>query len=84
MSGGPKLLSGDFFETFRVFGVFGSVDGGGDLKSKAEKNPDLLEASSFASFCFLLLAAAALRIRHMHRASKLRQLHCKLLVFALL
>ena len=31
-SGGPKLLSGDFFETFRVFRVFGSVDGGGDLK----------------------------------------------------
>ena len=30
-SGGPKLLSGDFFETFRVFGVLGSVDGGGDL-----------------------------------------------------
>ena len=31
-SGGPKLPSGDFFETFRVLGVFGSVDGGGDLK----------------------------------------------------
>ena len=30
-SGGPKLLSGDLFETFRVFGVLGSVDGGGDL-----------------------------------------------------
>ena len=30
-SGGPKLISGDFFETFRVFGVLGSVDGGGDL-----------------------------------------------------
>ena len=31
-SGGPKLLSGDFFETFRVFGVLDSVGGGGDLK----------------------------------------------------
>ena len=26
-SGGPKLLSGDFFETFRGFGFLGSVDG---------------------------------------------------------
>ena len=31
IAGGPKLLSGDFFETFRVFGVLDSVDGGGDL-----------------------------------------------------
>ena len=34
--GGPKLLSGDFFETFRVFGVWGSADGKGDLNPCAE------------------------------------------------
>ena len=31
--GGPKLLSGDFFETFRGFRVLGSVDGRRDPKS---------------------------------------------------
>ena len=39
-SGGPKLLSGDFCETFRVFGVFGSVDGGGNLNAM-HPNPSL-------------------------------------------
>ena len=28
--GGPEVLSGDFFETFRGFGILGSVDGRGD------------------------------------------------------
>ena len=32
-SGGPELLSRDFFETFRGLGVLGSVDGRGDPNS---------------------------------------------------
>ena len=32
-SGGPKLLAGDFFGTFRGLEVLGSVDGGGDPKT---------------------------------------------------
>ena len=35
-SGGPKLPSGDFLETFRGFGVLGSVDGGRDPKTCPE------------------------------------------------
>ena len=31
--GGSQTPLGRLFETFRVLGVFGSVDGGGDLKS---------------------------------------------------
>ena len=33
-TGDPKLPSGDFLETFRGFGVLGSVDGRGDLKHR--------------------------------------------------
>ena len=39
-SGGPKLLSGHFFETFRFFGVLGSVDGGGDCNAGSVPKPE--------------------------------------------
>ena len=39
--GGPNSSSGDFFETFRVFGVFGSVDGGGDVKTTPFCRPQI-------------------------------------------
>ena len=38
VGGGPKLLSGGFFEISRVSGVLGSVDGRGDPNSRLQCN----------------------------------------------
>ena len=65
-SGGPKLLSGDFFETFRVFGVLGSVDGQGAIllfcasccRISGDSRPAILESrrdSRFAILCCYVL-----------------------------
>ena len=44
---GPELLSGDFFETFRGFGVLGSVDGRGDPKSCMQKMSACMVLTNF-------------------------------------
>ena len=44
--GDPKLLSGDFFETFRGFGVLGSVNGGRDPNYRGQ-NPQTGKREGF-------------------------------------
>ena len=48
--GGPKLLSGDFFETFRVFGVLDSVDSRGDLNFGCSQ-----EIAKFQPYCYVYI-----------------------------